>query len=72
MERALDAIVEVDRLTQELKDVKEVLKKAILETTTYDEIYGSLKNDKKLKLSDKDAAKYAFTTTMKLLKKELK
>lgn len=68
---ALDALTRVNSYTQKLKDAKETLKNLVIETDLYKEIYASFNKDEKLELSDKDAMKYAYNTTLNLMKKEL-
>ena len=68
---ALDALARVNSYTQKLKDAKDTLKTLVIDTDLYKEIFASLSKDEKLDLTDKDAMKYAYNTTINLMKKEL-
>ena len=68
---ALEALNRVNGYTQKLKDAKDTLKNLVIETDLYKEIYASFNKDEKLELSDKDAMKYAYNTTLNLMMKEL-
>lgn len=68
---ALEALNRVNTYTQKLKDSKDTLKSLVIETDLYKEIFASLSKDEKLELTDKDAMKYAYNTTVNLMKKEL-